>query len=184
MSQLHGNNELIVKPKLNANTMNLEKPQRNITVEMQQLIDNSYQRKKRESNLQCPQCTNNYSSEKSLYCHIRLVHKGEYHYECNKCGRRFLNKHHYATHVRLHLKILRFKWNVCGRKFVRQPLLRHHLLSDHGGKYPCPHCEREYCSSKALRMHLKDVSKKYQCPLCSKMFASFNSCRRHIKNCK
>ena len=127
------------------------KPIPHLSEDIQDTIESSYQAKECVKNLNCSQCNNKYSSAKSLYCHFQLKHKGEYKYVCKQCGRKFLNKHHLGTHVRHHIGILNFQCNICRHKFAQNPLLTHHLLSEHGKKFKCDHCSRTYGSTKALR---------------------------------
>ena len=46
----------------------------------------------------------------SLYMdiHVHLIHKGEFKFQCQRCQRKFLNKHHYETHRKLHLNKLKY----------------------------------------------------------------------------
>ena len=184
INDMYENANILLKLQFNVESNELRKPKKSIPLHIQEMINSSYQKRRKQGHLQCDQCTNTYSCAKSLYCHVRLVHKGEYKYECQRCGKRFLNKHHFSTHVHLHMKILRFQCEVCGRKFVRQPLLTHHLLAEHGSKYQCQHCDKSYTSAKSLRGHLNEIGQEYQCPMCKKVFSTFNSCRRHTKKCQ
>ena len=167
---------LLVKPKIDRSTSKLQKPKVILAPQVQELIDVSYHHPKKEATISCKECPNKYSSEKSLYCHVRLVHRGLYNFECEKCGKKFLNKHHFGTHLRLHMHVLGFTCNVCGCKFPRKPLLTHHLLTEHGPKYECNHCGSNYRSSKSLRAHLREVGQKYECPKCAKHFSTYSSC--------
>ena len=76
----------------------------------------------------CPKCENTYKMEKTLYGHYRAKHSDTFNFQCQKCSKKFLNRHHFATHVCFHMKTFNFTCDQCGRKFVRKPLLIHHLL--------------------------------------------------------
>ena len=88
---------LLVKPKINCSTSKLQKPKVILAPQVQELIDVSYHRPKKEPTISCKECPNKYSSEKLLYCHVHLVHRGLYNFECEKCGKKFLNKHHFGN---------------------------------------------------------------------------------------
>ena len=107
----------------------------------------------------CPKCEKTYKTEKTLYGHYRSKHMDNFNFQCEKCSKKFLNRHHFATHVRFHMKIFNFSCDQCGRKFVRKPLLINHLLSEHGQRHKCFHCAKSYKSATALRQHIREINK-------------------------
>ena len=117
LNSLNSTPFLLVKPKIHRTTSKLQKPKVMLAPQVQKLIDVSYHHPKKEATISCKECPKKYSSEKSLYCHVRLVHRGLYHFQCEKCGKKFLNKHHFGTHLQLHTRLLGFTCNVCRWKF-------------------------------------------------------------------
>ena len=93
INDMDKNANILLKLQFNVESNELRKPKKSIPLHIQEMINSSYQKRRKQGHLQCDQCTNMYSCAKSLYCHVRLVHKGEYKYECQRCGKRFLNKH-------------------------------------------------------------------------------------------
>ena len=131
----------------------------------------------------CLKCDKTYKTEKTLYGHYRAKHTDTFHFQCETCSRKFLNRHHFATHVLFPLKILNFTCDQCGRKFVRKPLLIHHLLAEHGERHQCFHCSKSYKSANALQQHMREINKSFVCPMCGKNFSQFSSCSKHAKSC-
>ena len=111
----------------------------------------------------CVDCSKKFKNERSMNSHWTAFHSGTFKYECSFCDKKFLNKHHFCTHKRLHWKILNFSCPVCNKKFVRLAVLRHHLRAKHGRKYNCDHCGKGFGSAKILRQHLLEVDKFFVC---------------------
>ena len=174
----------IIKPKFNQRTKDLIRPPTQLSTQMQDLLTQTLSHPEKAKNFPCKECAKTYSSAKTLYGHVKLVHKGEFKYQCEACGCRFLNKHHYRMHRPLHLNILNFECKECDRRFVRKPLLEHHIKNEHACLFDCAHCDKSYSSRKAMQNHLRNLNSKYQCPICHKNFSSFHTCRRHCKTCQ
>ena len=183
ISRMNVSEQRVVKPKFNSTRNDLIRPTVKLSKKVEKLLDDTLTHPEKQKDFQCSECQKHYCSAKTLYRHVRLVHRGEFKYQCADCGRKFLNKHHYGTHCQLHLNVLRFECEQCGRKFVRKPVLEHYLRTEHFCEYKCPHCSKSYSSRKALRNHLRALDYKFQCPKCKRNFASFHTCRRHCKIC-
>ena len=184
VAQLSQLKERILKPKFNSCKNDLIRPAVELSGKVKSLLSQTLCHPEKPKKFSCSQCNKSYATSKTLYGHVRLIHKGDFNYQCQDCGRKFLNRHHYKTHRKLHLNILKYQCAKCGRRFVRKPLLQHHMRTKHSCSYKCPHCTKSYTSRKALRNHVRGLDLKYDCPKCCTSFSSFHTCRRHSKKCK
>ena len=97
-----------ITPKFSSGKKDLIRPTVKLNADVQKLLDQILQHPQKAQIHFCSECPTCYGSAKSLYGHVHLIHKGEFKFQCQKCHRKFLNKHHYETHRRLHLNKLKY----------------------------------------------------------------------------
>ncbi|CAB0029128.1 unnamed protein product, partial [Trichogramma brassicae] len=131
-------------------------------------------------------------------CTLRTVKRsGDADYLCEKCAKRFGNKHSLLKHIqtvhdgqedfasdeRKRIFNRRKEHNVfkdcqcdhCGKKFGKRNNLLLHIKTIHEGRkdYACDNCERKFGQKINLRKHQKIVHeghKDYTCDICKKTF--------------
>ena len=163
----------------------LSKPKMKVNPNLMYMFNTSYKKNPSAAGklVSCVDCSKKFKNERSMNSHWTAFHSGTFKYECSFCDKKFLNKHHFCTHERLHWKILNFSCPVCNKKFVRLAVLRHHLRAKHGRKYNCNHCGKGFGSAKILRQHLLEVDKFFVCSRCDRRYSHYASLFRHFQTC-
>ena len=177
--------------KFSSGKNDLITPTVKLNAEVQKLLDQTLQHPQKAQIHFCSECPKCYESAKSLYGHVHLIHKGEFKFQCQKCHRKFLNKHHYKMHRRLHLNKLKYVCKKCDRCFVQKPLLDHHIATEHNCQYDCLHCDKKYASQKCDRRFVQkplldhhiatEHNCQYDCLHCDKKYASLKAMQSHLR---
>ena len=161
----------------------LTKPQMKVNPNLRDVFNTSYKKNPcgPEKDVSCVDCGKKFKNERSMNSHWTAFHSGTFNYECSFCDKKFLNKHHFCTHERLHRKILNFPCPICNKKFVRLAVLRHHLRAEHGRKYNCNHCGKDFGSAKILCQHLIEIDKFSVYTRCDRRYCHYASLFRHYQ---
>ncbi len=86
-----------------------------------------FNKKRVNTKVTCPVCSNVYSSSHSLTLHVASVHSQEKRFQCEKCGMKFGWNGCYERHIRsVHLQEKNYKCETCGTAFARKEHLRAH----------------------------------------------------------
>ena len=137
----------------------------------------------------CDQCNYTCPQPFALKHHIKRVHSDEKHFTCSyiNCNKSYaiigdLRTHEATSHVR----IKKFKCNVCAKKFMSKFKLNLHINQTHTlvGDYHCAQCLKNFRDKLALENHISGVHKKisFICPQCEKGFTWQGNLARHIKD--
>ena len=80
------------------------KPKMNVNPNLRYMFNTSYKKNPSgpEKQVTCVDCCKKFKNERSMNSHWTVIHSGTFNYECSFCDKRFLNKHHFCTHERLH----------------------------------------------------------------------------------
>lgn len=105
----------------------------------------------------CSYC--GYSAHKGgdLQIHIR-THTSERPYKCTfaKCTMRFKTSSHLCDHIRRHLKIRKFKCNICLKSFSTNHGLKIHHMQHTGEKpFNCMVCNQKFRRKYHVKVHMK-----------------------------
>ena len=163
----------------------LTKPKMKVHRNLMYMFNTSYKKNPSgaEKQVSCTDFCKKFKNDRSMNSHWTAFHSGTFKFECSFCDKKFLNKHHFCTHERLHHKILNFSCPVCNKKFVRLAVLRHHLRAEHNRKYKCDHCGKEFGSAKSLHQHLIEIDKFFACTRCDRRYSHYASLFRHYQKC-
>ncbi|XP_046408074.1 zinc finger protein 569-like [Ischnura elegans] len=131
----------------------------------------------------CSACFVCFPSQSELGLH-QYCHSLEKKYCCSKCGKRFMVKWYYRTHVRVcQSGELLHKCGACGKGFMNRSHLKLHLLShDPEKRFACHLCPKRYSHSSNLFIHVRNFHLKlklFECGICKKRFTFMGNLRVH-----
>ncbi len=144
-------------------------------------------------NVVCPQCNDVLSSEKSLYSHVRVMHK-DTRYLCHICDKRFAKRDDLKEHSMVeHRDVVLAKCEDCDEEFETQTLLRKHRIKVHKDRpFTCEHCDQTFTTNDHLTRHIQKIHcgvnlpvekssvPSFPCHICGKDFTSNWHLKRHV----
>ena len=89
-----------------------------------------------ESRRWCSECNKHFSTETVLKRHVATMHKGQYLYRCQYCGRGFVSMDSMKGHLVQHTGIKAFACRVCGNNFSYSSTMKVHLKLFHADTAP------------------------------------------------
>lgn len=133
----------------------------------------------------CPHCNYTTPYSKSLKFHISKIHTKEFDYNCDMCGRGFMEKYSLKEHIKKeHGEGITCE--TCQKTFHSEYYLKIHQETHKPDyemrNYVCDLCNRRFLSRKMLRQHLLKHSgstKVYKCTYCNKELSSNASLKAH-----
>lgn len=137
----------------------------------------------------CPRCRGYYSSEGTLWHHIRNVHtETPRKYQCAHCDASYdsfgaKTRHEHATHNTASPQFV-CSFRDCRRAFNFPAHLEHHAQQAHPGFRPfaCDECPKSFPSANGLTRHAREVHLRpqaYSCS-CSKSYSKRCHLKRHL----
>ncbi|XP_031356772.1 zinc finger protein 84-like [Photinus pyralis] len=129
----------------------------------------------------------NFLSRNLLKSHERKVHRRNYYYTCDTCGKQIADLQNFQNHLRVHMGEKPFECSYCEKRFTNGNLLRIHERVHNGEKpYACDLCDKRFTQRSSLTVHLRRHAgeKPYVCPVCEKSFASKSNLNAHVKTHK
>lgn len=137
----------------------------------------------------CPRCRGFYSSEGTLWHHIRNVHtETPRKYRCSFCDASYdsfgaKTRHEHATHSSGSSQFV-CSYKECGRAFNFPAHLEAHALQMHPGFRPfaCDECPKSFPSANGLTRHAREVHQRPQAYSCSCKRSYSKRChlKRHL----
>ncbi|XP_063983880.1 gastrula zinc finger protein XlCGF57.1-like [Diachasmimorpha longicaudata] len=120
----------------------------------------------RKIKLQCKYCSLQFFKKTELQIHQKKNHYEDVmkdpeseKFECETCGKSYVEKSYYNSHVRKH-------------------------QAKHEGRYTCPTCERKFSTAAVLKCHIEvmhEKQPKYVCDICFKSFCGSRNLQEHRK---
>ena len=84
-----------------------------------------------ESRRWCSECNKHFSTETVLKRHVATMHKGQYPYHCQYCGRGFAVTGNLKGHLAKHTGVKAFKCHICEAAFSYSKGLKAHIRKFH-----------------------------------------------------
>ena len=88
-------------------------------------------REQTESRRWCSECNKHFSTETVLKRHVATMHKGQYPYHCQYCGRGFAATNNLKGHLAKHTGVKAFKFHICEEAFSYGKGLKSHMVKFH-----------------------------------------------------
>ena len=88
--------------------------------------------------------------------------------ECEKCGKKFIDKTQLEEHVRDDHNSV--KCTACDKKFVDKSHLENHVHSQETSENECEKCKKRFADKTQLEEHVRDEHRKIKCTECEKQF--------------
>ncbi|XP_063055883.1 zinc finger protein 836-like [Engraulis encrasicolus] len=101
-------------------------------------------------------------------------------FECDLCGKKFVNKGSLVIHKGLHADTSRFACKYCDKTFALRSLLRSHMSVHTAEKrHVCTQCGAAFTQSGNLRAHMRTHSQErpFKCTVCNKAYRT----KAHLK---
>ena len=117
---------------------------------------NHEKRNHTEKKIKCDQCDMMFSAESYKNAHVKMVHIKEVNRICPHCGDGFRDKTLYEAHVNRHLNHRPHACDLCGKTYLTERDLKHHMDS-HTLPYQCDKCEVRTGSKMMLKDHIRVV---------------------------
>ena len=147
----------------------------------------------RENAIVCSLCDLQFETKHDRNKHMLNSHKEHRQlYKCSTCGKAFMHKGIYRTHVETHQdKTERQKYHckICDKTYLSKYTYNNHMDS-HAGKsklFKCDTCGKTRASKGDLerhinKVHIKEI--KYTCEVCGKRFYDTRRIKSHVENHK
>ncbi|XP_026490627.2 gastrula zinc finger protein XlCGF57.1-like [Vanessa tameamea] len=139
-----------------------------------------------EQNYQCSMCMRKFVRKVSLIAHIkRHEDKAQMKFTCKTCKREFQHQAHLDNHIVLvHSKEKGLTCNKCGKSFVTQDCLDHHMEGHKvDKKHHCTVCGKTFTIMSALTDHIRTHTgeKPFLCSICGRGFSQKNNLVQHMR---
>ena len=108
-------------------------------------------------------------------------------HKCDICGKAFSIISKLKIHMKHHNGIEDFECNYCGKGFVDNKTLKRHFQAVHQRlkNHKCDICDKSFAEKANLRKHIKSVHegiKDKECLHCGKKFSHGGNLNKHIKS--
>lgn len=138
----------------------------------------------------CPKCEHQTTSKPALMTHINTTHLNRHPYNCNICGKGFLDALNFNEHQNGHAGAKAFSCVVCQKEFPFSRYLmahqkRKHVVTIDGVllPYQCELCKKVLSTALNLQKHnlQQHENAHHLCDICGKYFKSKDKLRLHSK---
>ena len=116
-------------------------------------------------------------------------------FQCEKCEEMFPSRESLRKHLDDHTdetsgstllkKAESFECKCCASKFKFKKNFERHsreaLNKDGNPKHVCNKCDKEFCTGKILKVHLKFSHQPFSCSVCGQCFTTKQTLERHVK---
>ncbi|XP_068619291.1 zinc finger protein 471-like isoform X1 [Battus philenor] len=132
----------------------------------------------------CPICSKVYTASSSYFYHLKNSHQQTKPYECDVCGKKFVNKNTLAQHSSVHDMERRLQCRQCPKRFRSKASLYIHEQSHSGVKsWVCSQCNRSFRWRTHLQRHARrhEAQKTHLCGTCGRGFSVHCDLLRHTR---
>ena len=118
------------------------------------------------------------------------MHNGDTPYECDICGKKFVQRTLLKSHSLLvHTNVRPFKCDICQKLFKQKSCLSTHMLVHTNEKsFKCESCGKQFKHKRTLASHLRlrncntrKKDKAYECDVCGKHFKQKGHLKSHLR---
>lgn len=141
----------------------------------------------KQYNCICDWCGKGFMNKCALKNHIASEHLGVI-VSCSVCQKKFHAQKYLDLHMECHqpgYEMRNHQCEICGRRFLRRPMLRRHLRAHKGltRTYKCSYCDKMLTSSSSLKDHMNihTGQRPYVCEMCGNGFARKNYLTAHLR---
>jgi len=104
----------------------------------------------------CAECQQEFATKKTLYTHVRRVHKLKCAQTCEICGKVLKSKLILEYHMNAHLNLKPYQCSYCGKTFASRVTMDQHVLIHTGvKKYKCQLCGKAFTQKNGLKWHTR-----------------------------
>ncbi|XP_069668751.1 uncharacterized protein [Periplaneta americana] len=140
----------------------------------------------------CHHCNKCFSTASALRVHITGTHLGCRSYQCEICGKGFIQKNHLIRHMKVHdnskdMKNTKpFLCGKCPRTFKTENKLESHTKIEHqepGERpYSCEICNKRFAGRSTVIYHRRAHTgeRPHRCSTCGKSFMRPDALRQHL----
>ncbi|XP_015108643.1 zinc finger protein 62 homolog [Diachasma alloeum] len=140
--------------------------------------------------MKCKYCSQKFFKKSELQIHQKKNHYDDVmkdpeseKFECETCGKSYVEKSYYNSHVRKHQAKHegRFTCPTCEKKFSTAAVLKCHIEVRHEKqpKYVCDICSKSFCGSRNLQVHRKRHASQ-TCQECGEKFENTRILAAHL----
>lgn len=135
----------------------------------------------------CETCGFTTTNKVSLRTHIRRVHRRDFRYRCEQCGKGFMSNYDLEDHKASHLDAKTFVCEYCGNAYSQKSYLVAHKRVIHRirktapKQHRCELCSKSFASEYSLRNHASLHSQRFLCAQCGKEFATNHALKLHTR---
>lgn len=135
----------------------------------------------------CETCDFTTMNKISLKTHIRRVHRRDFRYHCEQCGKGFMSNYDLEDHKASHLNAKTFVCEYCGNTYSQKSYLVAHKRVIHRiqktapKQHRCELCSKSFASEYSLRNHASLHSQRFLCAQCGKEFATNHALKLHTR---
>ena len=112
-----------------------------------------------EDGFECQFCQKEFSAQRYLDVHMKVMHTRKEIFRCNICGESFTLKEHLKRHIEtVHIKGKKYTCTTCGTNFNRIDNLNEHIQRVHSHdveKFSCQYCDRKFSRKFSMSRHEK-----------------------------
>lgn len=105
--------------------------------------------------------------------------------QCPYCVKVLLDQQILKTHIsQEHGNAMPYPCSLCGKGYLSQMGLNHHMQRHKGQTFSCPVCDSKFTQKYSVIKHLKNVHMSSRCNTCSLVFKIGPEFNQHILFCQ